>query len=155
MRVSLLRAEICDIEELWKMQVRAFSGLLNKYRDYETSPAAESMERVAERFGQPFSAYYFILAEGEKVGAMRVVDKGDGSRKRISPIFIMPEHRNRGYARRAILEAEEIYGKSGRVVETVLQEEGNLRLYEKLGYRRTGRVEHVNERMDLVFYEKD
>ncbi len=41
------------------------------------------------------------------------------------------------------------------MVETVLQEEGNLRLYEKLGYRRTGRVEHVNERMDLVFYEKD
>ena len=50
------------------------------------------------------------MANDEKVGAIRVVDKKDGSRKRISPIWIMPEYRNKGYARQAIVEAEKIYG---------------------------------------------
>ena len=84
-----------------------------------------------------------------------MVDKKDGSRKRISPIWIMPEHRNKGYARSAILETEKIYGAGHWSLETILQEKGNLHLYEKLGYHQTGKIEKINERMDIVFYEKD
>ena len=40
-------------------------------------------------------------------------------------------------------------------INTILQEKGNLYLYEKLGYHQTGKIEHINERMDIVFYEKD
>ena len=36
----------------------------------------------------------------------------------------------------------------------ILQEKGNLHLYEKLGYHQTGKIENINERMDIVFYEK-
>ena len=144
-----------DIETVWKMQVEAFSGLLEKYRDFELSPAAESMDKVAARFGQPWTTYYFIMADEEKAGVIRVVDKKDGSRKRISPIWIMPEYRNKGYAQQAILEAEKIYGSDHWCLDTILQEKGNLHLYEKLGYHRTGRIDKINDRMDIVYYEKD
>ena len=137
------------------MQTEAFSDFLEKYRDYETSPAAESFERVMERYLQPWTTYYFILAGEETVGAMRVIDRQDGSPKRISPIWIMPAFRNKGYAQQAILEVERIHGERGWCLDTILQEEGNLHLYEKMGYRRTGRIEHINERMDIVFYEKN
>ena len=110
-----------DIEAVWKMQVEAFSELLKKYQDYNTSPAAESIDKVSARFEQPWTTYYFIVADDENVGALRVVDKKDGSRKRISPIWIMPEHRNRGYAQRAILEAEKIYGSDYWSLDTILQ----------------------------------
>ena len=144
-----------DLETLWQMQVSAFSDLLEKYQDYEMSPAAESFEKVMARYRQPWTTYYFIVAEDEVVGAIRVVDKKDGSRKRISPVFIMPEHRNKGYARQAILEAEKIHGADNWSLETILREKGNLHLYEKLGYHRTGKVEKINDRMDIVYYEKD
>ncbi len=144
-----------DIETVWKMQVEAFSGLLEKYRDFELSPAAESMDKVAARFGQPWTTYYFIMADEEKAGVIRVVDKKDGSRKRISPVWIMPEYRNKGYAQQAILEAEKIYGSDHWCLDTILQEKGNLHLYEKLGYHRTGRIDKINDRMDIVYYEKD
>ena len=144
-----------DIETVWKMQVEAFSGLLEKYRDFELSPAAESLDKVAARFGQPWTTYYFIMADEEKAGVIRVVDKKDGSRKRISPIWIMPEYRNKGYAQQAILEAEKIYGSDHWCLDTILQEKGNLHLYEKLGYHRTGRIDKINDRMDIVYYEKD
>ena len=137
-QICLIPAEKNDMEEIWKMQVEAFSSLLEKYQDFDLSPANENFEKVLHRFEQPWTKYYFIVAGENKVGAIRVVDKKDGSRKRISPIWIMPEHRNKGYARSAILE-----------------EKGNLHLYEKLGYHRTGKIEKINERMDIVFYEKD
>ena len=144
-----------DIATVWKMQVEAFQVLLDKYQDYDTSPGAEPVDKVLARFEQPWTTYFFIMANGEKAGVIRVVDKKDGSRKRISPIWIMPEFRNRGYAQQAILAAEKIYGSGHWCLDTILQEKGNLHLYEKLGYHRTGRVDKINDKMDIVYYEKD
>ena len=126
--IELKEAKREDMETIWKMQVEAFSGLLKKYQDYETSPAAEGFEKVLERFEQPWTTYFFIVAEGENVGAIRIVDKKDGSRKRISPVWIMNEYRNRGYAGLAIKEAERLYGPNNWSLDTILQEPGNLHL---------------------------
>ena len=144
-----------DIATVWKMQVEAFQVLLDKYQDFDTSPASEPVDKVLARFEQPWTTYFFIMANGEKAGVIRVVDKKDGSRKRISPIWIMPEFRNRGYAQQAILAAEKIYGSGHWCLDTILQEKGNLHLYEKLGYHRTGRVDKINDKMDIVYFEKD
>lgn len=155
MAVSLVKANREDMEIIWQMQVAAFAGLLEKYQDYDLSPAAESLEKVLARFAQPWTTYYFIADGDTKVGALRVVRKTDGSRKRISPIWIMPEFRNRGYAQQAILELEKCYGSDHWCLDTILQERGNVHLYEKLGYRKTGRTEHVHDGMDIVFMEKN
>ena len=144
-----------DVETVWKMQVDAFSDLLEKYRDYDMSPAAECMDKVLARFEQPWTTYFYIMANDEKVGVIRVVDRKDGSRKRISPIWIMQKHRNKGFAQQAILEAEKIYGADNWCLDTILQEKGNLHLYEKLGYHQTGRIDKINDQMDIVYYEKD
>ena len=50
---------------------------------------------------------------------------------------------------------EKIYGKDNWSLDTILQEEGNIHLYEKLGYHRVGTPEKINDRMDIVFFEKD
>ena len=144
-----------DIETLWKMQVEAFSDMLEKYQDFDLSPAAENIDKVIARYEQPWTKYFFIVADGVTVGAVRVIDKQDGSRKRISPIWIMKEYRNKGYAQQAMEEVERMYGKDHWCLDTILQEKGNLYLYEKMGYHKTGKVEHINDRMDIVFYEKD
>lgn len=155
MSVTLRKVTADDIETIWKMQVEAFAELLEKYQDYDMSPAAEGADKIRARFEQPWTTYFFIEAEGRDVGAIRVVDKKDGSRKRISPLWIMKEFRGKGYAQDAIRAVEAVYGGDNWCLDTILQEEGNLHLYEKMGYRRTGRIEHINERMDIVFYEKN
>lgn len=155
MSIRLRKATGDDIQKLWQMQVKAFSGLLEKYRDHEISPASEDIEKIRARFDQPWTTYFFIEAEGADVGAVRVVDKKDGSRKRISPLWIMSEYRGKGYAQAAICAIEELYGPHHWELDTILQEKGNLHLYEKMGYHRTGHTEHINDRMDIVFFEKD
>lgn len=154
MSVRLVPIKREDVETVWRMQVEAFSDMLEKYQDYELSPATEDVDRVIARFEQPETTYFFIVADDKKVGAIRVVDKQDESRKRISPIFIMKDFRNKGYAQQAILEAERLFGSDNWSLDTILQEKGNIHLYEKLGYERVGQPERINERMDIVFYEK-
>ena len=155
MSVILQKANREDMRELWQMQVDAFKGLLAKYHDHDMSPAAESYERILQKFDFTGTAYFFIVAEEKRVGGIRIIDKKDGSRKRISPIWIMPEFRNLGFAQQAILEAERIYGEDNWSLDTILQEKGNLHLYEKLGYRQTGKIEKISDIMDIVYYEKN
>ena len=153
--ITLKVASEEDMQTIWEMQVKAFSDLLEKYQDYDMSPAAESLEKVIARYQQPWTTYYFIAAGDENVGVIRVVDKKDGSRKRISPIWIMQEYRNKGYAQAAMIAVEQIYGPDHWSLDTILQEKGNLRLYEKMGYHQTGQIEKINDRMDIVYYEKN
>lgn len=156
MDIKLIEAEYKDLDTILKMQIEAFSELYAKYQDTETSPAKEKYEDILYRFNQPETTYYFIMADNIKVGVIRVVDCKDGiTRKRISPIFVMPEYRNMGYAQQAIKEAERIHGKQHWKLDTILQEKGNLHLYEKLGYHQTGKTEQINDKMTIVYYEKD
>ena len=67
----------------------------------------------------------------------------------------MPEYRNKGYAQQAIAEAERIHGEQHWKLDTILQEKGTCYLYEKLGYHQTGKTEQINDKMTIVYYEKD
>ena len=156
MDLKLIRADVKDAERLWRMQAEAFMDMYNRYQDKETSPAAEPLDRMLERLQQPFTYYYYIQSEGAVVGAIRVIDMKQADKsKRISPIFIMPPYRNKGIAQKAVLEAERIHGNSNWELDTILQEAGNCHLYEKLGYRQTGKTTQINNKMTLVFYKKD
>lgn len=156
MEIKLVRANVDDAETIWKMQIKAFTELLQRYQDYETSPANESLEKVQGRLQMESTYFYFIQMDGENVGAIRVVDaKEPDSKKRISPLFILPQFRNKGIAQLAIKEAEKIHGSNKWNLSTILQEQGNCYLYEKMGYRRTGKTEVINDKMTLVFYEKE
>ena len=87
--MRLVRADVNDCDKIWKMQIKAFSDLLEKYQDYETSPGNEAKERIEAKLSQEFTYFYYIFNGDDLVGAIRVVDQKDGSRKRVAPIFIM------------------------------------------------------------------
>ena len=153
--MRLVRANVSDCEKIWSMQIEAFADLLAKYQDYETSPGNEPKERIRAKLLDEFTFFYFIHYENDIVGAVRVVDRKNGDRKRIAPIFIMKRFRNKGVAQKTFEEIEKIHGSNNWMLDTILQEEGNCYLYEKIGYRRTGKIENINERMDIVYYEKN
>jgi GNAT superfamily N-acetyltransferase len=146
--------ELKDAETIHVMQAKSFKPLLEKYQDFETSPANEPVEKIVTRINQPFTDYYVIENDGVTVGAIRIVKMGD-QRYRVSPIFILPEHQGKGIAQKLfeIIEKEYCDAKVWEL-DTLLQEKGNCYLYEKLGYKQTGKMEPINSKMTLVFYEK-
>lgn len=155
MGITLLKATESDMREIWKMQVEAFKSLLEKYQDYDMSPATESYENVLNKYKQPWTSYFFIIRNNEKVGVVRVIDKKDGSRKRIAPIWIMSAFRNQGLAQLAMREVEKLYDSHHWQLDTILQEQGNIYLYEKLGYNRIDEIENIKNGMDIVYFHKD
>ena len=151
--VSLRKAEYSDCPLLLRIQVRSFIELLQRYEDYESSPAAENLDRIQQRFVQSFTDYYLIMLKDEPIGMLRVCDFGENCR--LSPICILQEYQGKGYAQEAIAQMEQLYPNAKKwELDTIAQEEKLCYLYEKMGYRKTGREEHIKEGMDLVFYEK-
>ena len=152
MEIALAPVPMSEAETLWEMQKRSFAELLERYRDYDTNPACETLARVREKLAQPGRTFYYICEGETRVGAIAVVEAQ--GRKRISPLFVLPEYRGRGFAQAALREAERLHGSGGWALDTILEEEGNCRLYEKMGYHQTGQTRRINERMTLVDYEK-
>ena len=155
MKIELIRASLKDAKEIWEIQVKSFKNFLDKYQDFETNPANEPISNVEMRLKQNFTFFYFIFVDNKKVGAIRVVDYKERDRnKRISPIFVLPEYRNKGIAQSAIKICEEIHGNTNWELSTILEEKGNCYLYEKLGYHPTEKIQVINDRLTLIFYHK-
>jgi hypothetical protein len=125
MGISLYKAELKDAATIHEMQIKAFMPLLEKYQDYGTSQANETIERIITRMNQSFTDYYIIKSFEIAVGGIRVV-KMDTKAYRISPIFTMPEHQEKGIAQKVFAMIEQIYddAKSWEM-DTIMQEEKN------------------------------
>ncbi|MEK3685963.1 GNAT family N-acetyltransferase [Paenibacillus sp. FSL R10-2736] len=154
MKVTLSKAVAEDAAVIHEMQTRAFLPLLEKYQDHHTNPANETVDSTVERINQAHADNYIIRYSGEAVGAIRVVRK-ENAVFRVGRIFIQPEYQGLGIAQRVFALIEQIYSEA-KVweLDTVMQEERNCYLYEKLGYRRTGETKEINDKLTLCFYEK-
>jgi GNAT superfamily N-acetyltransferase len=154
MEISLIKSGLDDAETIHSMQIKSFMPLFKKYQDFETSPANEPLEKVVNRIKQSFTDYYIIKIEDTAIGGIRIVKKDIGV-YRVSPIFILPEYQGKGIAQKVFEIVEQIYTDARTwELDTILQEQGNCYLYEKLGYKKTGKTEVINDKMTLVYYEK-
>jgi hypothetical protein len=154
MDISLTKAGLKDAEIIHTMQIKSFMPLLEKYQDYETSPANEPIEKIVNRINQSFTDYYIIKCDDIDVGGVRIVKKND-KHYRVSPIFILPEYQRMRMAQEVFIILEQIYSDAiGWELDTILQEKGNCHLYEKVGYKQTGKTEVINDKLTLVFYQK-
>ena len=155
--ISLIEVKPAEIELLYQMQVESFMPLYEKYHDGE-SPAIEPIEKVRSRAERPRRKYFFIVSDGQKVGAINIGNKprdNDNTIFYISPLFILPEFQNLGIGFAAIGKAFEMHPEATVWrLATILQEPANCHLYEKCGFERTGEETVINEKMTIVGYER-
>ena len=152
--VSLERATIKDAEALFEMQVKAFTPLMEMYKDYAINPANETIDRVIARITNPNGVFYKILLDTKPIGGICIFWKEE-ARFWISPMFILPEYQGQGVAKKTILLAEESFSQAvSWELATILEEKRNCHLYEKMGYVLTGEKRRINEHTTLVYYKK-
>lgn len=125
LEIWLERATEHDAQSIYDIQVKAFMPLLSKYKDYETNPANETLERVITRINSPNGVFYKILADAKIVGAIFVFWKEE-EQFWISPMFILPSYQGVGIAQRALVLIEEIFPQAITwELATILEEERN------------------------------
>jgi GNAT superfamily N-acetyltransferase len=155
MNISLVKASVENANELFQMQIITFKPLLDKYQDFDKNPGNEKIERTIARLKEDITDYYIIKLDNYFVGGIRIRRYEEGQLCCVGPLFVLPEYQNKGIAQTVFKIIEEKYKpKNGWILDTILQEKGNCYLYEKIGYTKTGKVERINEKMDIVYYEK-
>ncbi|MBS4172816.1 GNAT family N-acetyltransferase [Bacillus sp. FJAT-49736] len=155
MNITLIKATEIDAQAIFDLQVKAFMPLLEKYKDYGTNPANETVERVLSRINDPNGSYYKIIGDEQLVGAIRVHWKVQQTQLWISPIFIDPDFQGKGIAQKTILLMEKMNPEAITwELSTILEEKRNCHVYEKLGFELTGISKKINSLMTLVDYKK-
>lgn len=154
MNIHLAKADKEDVKVILAVQIKSFMALYEKYQDDKTSPAKETVDHILSRMAQATTTYYKIMADEKVVGAARIRELLDG-RYQIAPIFVHPDYQGKGIAQIVMHKIEEMY-PDAQVweVDTILQEPSLCYLYEKLGYKKTGKTRVINEKMTLINYEK-
>ena len=154
MSIKLEKAIESDAQSIFDMQVNAFTPLLERYQDFNTSPAAETIERTIKRINNPNGGFYKIMLDSRVVGAICVFWK-EKTQFWISPMFILSEFQGQGIAQQSIVTVEKMFPHATTwKLATILEEKGNCYLYEKMGFIQTTDIRTINDRTTLVFYEK-
>jgi predicted acetyltransferase len=152
--VKLEKAIESDANAIFEIQVNAFKPLLEKYKDFNTNPANETINRVVIRINNPTGDFYKIIVENVHVGAIYVFWK-EQTQFWISPMFILSTYQGQGIAQQAITLIEKLFPHATSwELATIMEEERNCYLYEKLGYIKTGVIKQLNDNTTLGFYKK-
>lgn len=153
MNISLKKASVLDHEVLYELQIKSFKDLLDKYQDYDTNPGAEKLERTISRLNEANSDYYFIQLNNENIGAIRIIKINDLCK--LKQIYILPKYQGNGYAQQAIVMTELLYPEAKHwELDTIKQEAKLCHLYEKMGYKQTGKELSIKDEITLVIYKK-
>ena len=144
-----------DIDTVFEIQQAAYKPLYEKYRDENTNPYMESKETVLQKYMREGTKGYLFVKNKVAVGSVRIVLFPESNSCKVAALAVHPKYQGQGIAQQALLKIEKLHSNAERwFLDTILQEAGNCHLYEKLGYKRTGEFEEINENMTLVFYEK-
>ncbi len=144
-----------DIDTVFEIQQAAYRPLYEKYHDDNTNPYMESKETILRKYMRTGTKGYLFIKDGVPVGAVRISLYPESKSGKVSALGVHPQYQGQGIAQQALMEIEKMHSDVERwFLDTILQEEGNCHLYEKIGYKRTGKLEEIRENMTLVFYEK-
>ena len=153
MTIEVVDFKISNLDQVFYIQRTAYQPLFEKYRDESTNPYMETRETVLRKYTRTGTKGYLILKDKTAVGAVRVAlnDKYG----RISALCVLPQFQGQGIAQTALLKIDCMHPEIEMwFFDTILEEAGNCRLYEKIEYRKTGKTEKINDKMTLVYYEK-
>jgi GNAT superfamily N-acetyltransferase len=143
-------ATLDDAEEILALQKLAYESEARLYNDWTLPPLTETLASLLDEF----AASVFLKAmEGDRlVGSVRA-HQSEGLCQ-IGRLIVQPQCQGRGVGTMLMRHIESAFPQA-RVFElfTGSRSEGNLRLYERLGYRRA--CEKVlSPAVTLVFLEK-
>lgn len=150
--ISLQRATLQDTESLFELQKKVFTPLYEKYEDHETSPVFQTLVRFKERLNT--GDFYKIMYSNSLVGSVHVYAKSPGV-MRLHMINILEDYQGNGIAQQVLSRLESMYPEAVKwELDTILEEERNCYLYEKMGYVRIEDRWKINDKMTLVHYAK-
>ncbi len=148
--IEIQPATMEDAPAILALQRLAYQTEAAIYDDYSLPPLVEELDSLRAQFG--FKRILKAVAAGRLVGSVRALQRDDTCH--IERLFVHPDHRRQGIGVALMAAIEAAHPQAARFeLFTGHRSADNLRLYERLGYRRF-RQERAGDKVTLVFLEK-
>jgi ribosomal protein S18 acetylase RimI-like enzyme len=148
--VIIEKATVSDAEELLALQKLAYRSEAEIYNDFGIPPLIQTLESMEEDFKNQL--FLKTLLDGRIIGSVRAYSK-EGTCY-IGRLIVHPDFQNRGIGTRLMNDIERIFKGCKRFeLFTGDKSEGNLRLYQKLGYR-IFKASKITDQTNIVSLEK-
>lgn len=145
-----MRADISDAAEILELQKLAYQSEAVLYDDWSIPPLTQSLNQIRKEFdGMTFLK---VCDSGRPIGSVRA-SIHDGTCN-IGRLIVHPEFQHKGIGTRLMSAIETTFPSVRRFeLFTGSRSEGNIRLYERLGYL-IFRTDRLSPQVELVFLEK-
>jgi ribosomal protein S18 acetylase RimI-like enzyme len=148
--IIIERATVKDAEAILQLQVLAYQQEAAIYNNYEIPPLLQSLRNLKGEF----QTHTFLIARlhHEIVGSVRALCRN--GRCHIGRLIVHPCQQHRGLGSRLMVAIEAAFPEVQYYeLFTGHRSEGNLRLYNRLGYREFKR-EPAAPGLEIVFLQK-
>jgi RimJ/RimL family protein N-acetyltransferase len=143
-------AEVSDAEAIIQLQRTAYQSEAKIYNDFEIPPLTETLGQLKALF--PSHTFLKATVDGKIVGSVRA-NIHNGS-CHIGRLIVNPNYQNRGIGTQLLAEIERKYPACRRFeLFTGIKSQGNIRIYEKAGYR-AFKTESVSNKLCFIYFEK-
>lgn len=140
-----------DAETILTLQKLAFESEARLYDDWSIAPLHESLEEISGLFAKMI--FLKAVCDGEVVGSVRGYLRGEMCN--IGRLIVHPSFRGRGIGTALMHAIEDQFPQASRFeLSTGYLSEGNIRLYERLGYSIYS-TEAVTPKLTLVNMAKE
>ena len=147
---QILPADISDAVEILELQKLAYKSEAALYDDWSIPPLTQTLDEIKKEFGE--MTFLKACDFGRLIGSVRASINGGACN--IGRLFVHPEFQHKGIGARLMLAIETEFPHAKRFeLFTGSKSEGNIRLYERLGYR-IFHTDRLSPQVELVFMEK-
>lgn len=151
MEIKIQRTNINEAEILLDIQREAFKEDLEKYEDYDTSPATEPIEKLKRKINNSF--HYTIFLDNTIIGGIEV-RKLSETQFYLNRIYLGIDYQNLGIGTKLMEFVENEFSEALEwTLSTPYMNYRNHYFYEKFGYKKIS--EHtVSDKLILFDYIK-
>ena len=147
--MNILTANVNDAEEILSLQKLAYTREAELYGGFLIPPLVETLEELKEKFAT--HVFLKVAVKGKIIGSVRVLERDYTCY--ITRLMVHPDFQKQGIATKLLLQIERMFSCARFELFTGERSVKNIRLYEKLGYKRF-KFEKPGGNVALVFLEK-
>lgn len=144
------KAQIEDLKEILELQYLAYQSEAKLFGDMDIPPLKQTIEEVCEEYKKGIILKK-VDDRGVIIGSVRAYQ--EGQTVYIGKLMVHPEMQKQGIGTKLLCEIENQYPNQRYELFTSTKSIDNIRLYERLGYKKY-KEEIVTPELQFVYLEK-
>lgn len=149
-RPDIVKAEKADIPEILKLQYLAYQSEAVLFGSKDIPPLKETLSELEEEFKNGI-VLKMVDENNRIIGSVR--SHSDDTTAYIGKLMVHPDCQKKGYGKKLLREIERFYINKRFELFTSTRSLDNIRLYEKMGYKKI-KEEKVTDELTFIYFEK-